>query len=314
MDTRPYMGFVDLEVNSSAVEHIPVLAETLAERIHLPTDGVMVDATVGQGGHSLLFGRTLGPEGVIIGLDVDKDSIRRAHFKLKNLLCRVILIRANFTQISEQLSTQGIEKVDFILADLGLCSAQLADVRMGLSFLHDMPLDMRIDERLKTTAADIVNKTDEKALADLIYRFGEDRASRRIARFIVRHRQSRPITTTGQLAAVICKALHRPAGKKRTRIHPATRTFQALRIAVNNELENLEKLLGSAPELLKKKGQIAVISFHSLEDRLVKNNFKQNKKENIYSDFTKKPIVPSRQEIAGNARARSAKLRIAQKS
>jgi 16S rRNA (cytosine1402-N4)-methyltransferase len=314
MDTRPYMGFADLEVNSSAVEHIPVLAETLAERIHLPTDGVMVDATIGQGGHSLLFGSKLGPEGVLIGLDVDKDSIRRAHFKLKNLLCRVILIRANFTQISEQLSTQGIEKVDFILADLGLCSAQLADVRMGLSFLHDMPLDMRIDERLKTTAADIVNETDEKALADLIYRFGQDRASRRIARFIVGHRQDRPITTTGQLASIVCKALQRPGTKRWTRIHPATRTFQALRIAVNNELENLEKLLGSAPELLKKKGQIAVISFHSLEDRLVKNNFKQNKKENIYSDFTKKPIVPSRQEIAGNARARSAKLRIAQKS
>jgi len=301
-------------VNSSAVEHIPVLAEILAEQINLPTDGVMVDATIGQGGHSFLFGRTLGPEGVIIGLDVDKESIRRAHFKLKDLPCKVILIHANFSQISEQLHKQDIEKVDFILADLGLCSAQLADVKMGLSFLHDMPLDMRIDKRLKTTAADIVNKTDEKALADLIYKFGEDRASRRIARFIIRHRKGEPITTTGQLAAIICKAIRRPGEKGRTRIHPATRTFQALRIAVNNELENLEKLLGSAPELLNKKGQIAVISFHSLEDRLVKNNFKQNKKESIYSDFTKKPIVPSRQEIARNPRARSAKLRIAQKA
>jgi len=301
-------------VNSSAVEHIPVLAETLAEQINLPTDGVMVDATIGQGGHSFLFGRILGPEGVIIGLDVDKDSIRRAHFKLKDLPCEVILIRANFSQIGEQVHKQGIEKVDFILADLGLCSAQLADAKMGLSFLHDMPLDMRIDERLKTTAADIINKTDEKALADLIYKFGEDRASRRIARFIVSHRKGEPITTTGQLAAIICKALHRPGKKRRTRIHPATRTFQALRIAVNNELENLGKLLGSAPQLLKEKGQIAVISFHSLEDRLVKNSFKQNKKESIYSDFTKKPIVPSRQEIARNPRARSAKLRIAQKA
>ncbi len=301
-------------MNSSAVEHIPVLAEILAEQINLPTDGVMVDATIGQGGHSFLFGRTLGPEGVIIGLDVDKESIRRAHFKLKDLPCKVILIHANFSQISEQLHKQDIEKVDFILADLGLCSAQLADVKMGLSFLHDMPLDMRIDKRLKTTAADIVNKTDEKALADLIYKFGEDRASRRIARFIIRHRKGEPITTTGQLAAIICKAIRRPGEKGRTRIHPATRTFQALRIAVNNELENLEKLLGSAPELLNKKGQIAVISFHSLEDRLVKNNFKQNKKESIYSDFTKKPIVPSRQEIARNPRARSAKLRIAQKA
>jgi 16S rRNA (cytosine1402-N4)-methyltransferase len=301
-------------VNSSAVEHIPVLAETLAEQIKLPMDGVMVDATVGQGGHSLLFGRTLGPEGVLIGLDVDKESIQRAHLNLKDLSCKVILVRANFSQISDTLSEQGIKKVDFILADLGLCSAQLADARMGLSFLQDMPLDMRIDERLKTTAADIINETPEKELADLIYKFGEDRASRRIAGFIVRHRQSQPITTTGQLAAIICKALHRPAGEKRTRIHPATRTFQALRIAVNDELGNLEKLLEAAPKLLSKNGRIAVISYHSLEDRLVKNNFKENKKENVYCDFTKKPIVPSRQEIAGNARARSAKLRIAQKS
>jgi len=194
-------------VNSSAVEHIPVLAETLAEQINLPTDGVMVDATIGQGGHSFLFGRTLGPEGVIIGLDVDKESIRRAQFKLKDLLCKVILIHANFSQISDQVHNQGIEKVDFILADLGLCSAHLADARMGLSFQTDMPLDMRIDKRLKTTAADIVNKADEKTLADLIYKFGEDRASRRIARFIVRHRQGQPITTTGQLAEIVCKAL-----------------------------------------------------------------------------------------------------------
>src|SRR4030042_49136 len=184
---KPYMGFADLEVNSSAVEHIPVRAETLAERIHLPKDGVMDDATIGQGGHGFLFGRTLGPAGVLIGLDVDKEAIQRAHFKLKNLLCKVILIRANFSQISEQLSKQGIEKVDFILADLGLCSAQMDT-------------------------------------------------------FIVRGRQGRPITTTGQLAAIICKALQRPGTKRWTRIHPATRTFQALRIAVNGGLENLHKL------------------------------------------------------------------------
>jgi len=302
-----------VQVNGSAVEHIPVLAETLAEQINLPPDGVMVDATIGQGCHSFLFGRTLGPEGVILGLDVDKKSIRRAHLKLKNLACRVILLHSNFSQITEQVKKQGIEKVDFILADLGLCSAQLADIEMGLSFLHDMPLDMRFDKRLKTTAADIVNKADEKSLSDLIYRFGQDRASRRIARFIVRHRRGRPITTTGQLAAIVCKALGRPRRRRRARIHPATRTFQALRIAVNNELENLEKLLDAAPELLNKNGYTAVISFHSLEDRLVKGNFKQNENQGIYKVITKKPIVPSREEIADNRRARSAKLRIAQK-
>jgi len=300
-------------VNSSAVEHIPVLTGTLAEQINLPLDGVMVDVTIGHGGHSFLFGRTLGPEGVIVGLDVDKNAIRRAHFILKDLACRVILICANFSQISELVRKEGIEKVDFILADLGVCSAHLADVRMGLSFQTDMPLDMRIDKRLKTTAADIVNEADEKSLADLIYKFGEDRGSRRIARFIVRERGSRPITTTGQLAAIVCKALGRPGRKRSSRIHPATRTFQALRIAVNNELENLGKLLASAPELLSKNGRIAVISFHSLEDRLVKNNFKQNESESIYKIITKKPIVPTREEISDNRRARSAKLRIAER-
>ena len=307
------IGLIDLEVNGSVVKHIPVLAKTLAEQINLPSDGVMVDATIGQGGHSFLFGQTLGPEGVIVGLDLDENSIHRAHSKLKDLACKVILLNSNFSQIGEHVRGQGINKVDFILADLGVCSAQLSDVKMGLSFQANMPLDMRIDKRLKTTAADIVNKTSEKSLADLIYKFGQDRASRRIARFIVRHRQSQPITTTSQLAAIVCEALGQRGRGRKARIHPATRTFQALRIAVNNELENLEKLLDSAPELLKRNGRIAVISFHSLEDRLVKMNFKQNEKESIYRVITKKPIVPSRQEIADNRRARSAKLRIAQK-
>jgi 16S rRNA (cytosine1402-N4)-methyltransferase len=273
----------------------------------------MVDATIGHGGHSFLFGRTLGPGASIVGLDIDKKSVRRAQSRLKDLACRVILIHSNFSKIADCLHNEGIDSVDFILADLGVCSAQLSDVEMGLSFQSNMPLDMRFDKRLKTTAADIVNKADEKSLADLIYRFGQDRASRRIARFIVRHRRSEQITTTSQLAQIICRALAQPRRKRRPRIHPATRTFQALRIAVNNELENLEMLLTSAPQILKKNGYIAVISYHSLEDRIVKNNFKQNEKESVYSVITKKPIVPTPEEIAENRRARSAKLRIAQK-
>ena len=300
-------------MNGSTVEHIPVLAETLVEQIKLPPDGVMVDATIGQGGHSYLFGKTLGPEGVIVGLDVDTNAIRRAQFILKGLACKVILLHSNFSLISEQIHEQGIDKVDFILADLGLCSAQLADSKMGLSFIHDMPLDMRIDKRLTRTAADIINKADEKSLADLIYKFGQDRASRRIARFIVRERESGPITTTVQLAKIVCKALRKAGRGRKNRIHPATRTFQALRIAVNDELENLKKLLARAPELLNKNGYIAVISYHSLEDRLVKNNLRRNEKDSIYKVITKKPIVATRGEIAENRRARSAKLRIAQK-
>jgi 16S rRNA (cytosine1402-N4)-methyltransferase len=300
-------------VDESIIEHIPVLSRTLAEQIKLPFDGVMVDATIGQGGHSLLLGKTLGPEAVIVGLDVDINAVRRARINLKGLACKVILLHSNFSQISEQLSQQGIKKVDLILADLGVSSAQLADSEFGLSFQTNMPLDMRIDKRLKRTAADIVNKTDEKSLADLIYEFGQDRASRRIARFIVRRREIEPIATTGQLAETVCKAFGKTQRGRRSRIHPATRTFQALRITVNDELENLKKLLVSAPDLLRKNGYIAVISFHSLEDRLVKSDFRQNGNSGIYRIVTKKPIVPAREEIEENRRARSAKLRIAQK-
>jgi 16S rRNA (cytosine1402-N4)-methyltransferase len=296
-------------VNGSATGHIPVLADSLAGQIKLSQDAVMVDATIGNGGHSLLFGRGLGPKGAIIGLDVDIDAVRRAQSVLKQLQCRVILVNSNFTEIARVVREQGFEKVDFILADLGVCSAQLEDEQMGLSFQRNMPLDMRLDKRLQTTAADIINRTDEKALADLIYKFGEERASRRIAKLIVERRRREPITTTGQLAAIVVDAMSR-----RGRIHPATRTFQALRIAVNDELGNLAGLLDSAPGLLNKDGYVAIISFHSLEDRLVKTNFKDNAAKGVYRLLTKKPITPSREEIMENRRSRSAKLRIAQKN
>ncbi|MEJ2704661.1 MAG: 16S rRNA (cytosine(1402)-N(4))-methyltransferase RsmH [Sedimentisphaerales bacterium] len=297
----------------SATEHIPVLAGTLAEQIKIPSDGIMVDATIGHGGHSLLLGKSLGPEAVIVGMDIDLNAVRRAQAQLKSLACKIVLLHANFSKIRPQLRSLGIEKVDFILADLGLCSAQVADPAFGLSFRTNMPLDMRIDKRLNRTAADIVSKLDEESLADLIYKYGEDRASRRIARFIVRQRESEPITTTAQLASIVSRALARPGKRRKPRIHPATRTFQALRVAVNNELGNLKALLDAAPDLLKNNGKIAVISYHSLEDRLVKNDFRRNEKGGIYRIVTKKPIEPSREEISENRRARSAKLRIAQK-
>ncbi|MFH1369953.1 MAG: 16S rRNA (cytosine(1402)-N(4))-methyltransferase RsmH [Planctomycetota bacterium] len=300
-------------MNASATGHIPVLADSLAEQIKLSQDAVMVDATIGHGGHSLLFGKRLGPKGAIIGLDVDIDAVRRAQSVLEGLSCRVILVNSNFSDVADVVCEQGFEKADFLLADLGVCSAQLADDRMGLSFQSNMPLDMRLDKRLKTTAADIVNSTDEKSLADLIYRFGEERASRRIARLIVERRRREPITTTAQLASIVSGALTRPGRGHWARIHPATRTFQALRIAVNGELDNLAKLLTSAPSILRTNGYIAVISFHSLEDRLVKINFKDNEKQGVYKLVTKKPITPSREEVSRNRRARSAKLRIAQR-
>lgn len=299
-----------VKVNNSHAEHKSVLAAELLEQITLPPDGVMVDATMGHGGHSYLFGQKLSHAGHIIGLDFDENSIRVAGEKLKSLACKVTLIQGNFADIQQHLADIGIEKVDFVLADLGFCSAQLEDQQLGLSFQQEMPLDMRLDKTAAWTAADIVNSYDEKSLADLIYEFGQERASRRIARFIVNQRQKQKIVTTSQLAAIIQRAL---PTKGRARIHPATRTFQALRIAVNNEMENLDSLLGCGPGLLRADGYIAIISFHSLEDRKVKYDFRENAAREIYQIVTKKPITPSREEVSLNKRARSAKLRIARR-
>jgi len=223
-------------------------------------------------------------------------------------------MRGNFAEIGERLRLSGIQGTDLILADLGFSSVQVADAERGLSFQSEMPLDMRLDRSLGTTAADIVNSADEKTFADLIFQYGEDRASRRIARFIVQRRKEQPITTTRQLAAVVCQALHRPGSSRRHHIHPATRTFQALRIAVNHELDNLAKLLYQAPGLLRSGGRVAVISFHSLEDRLVKENFKENRQRGVYHVLTKKPVRATETEVAANPRARSARLRIAQRT
>ena len=259
----------------------------------------------------MMFGKVLGPEGLILGIDTDEECIIGAQTILNSLPCRVVLVRENFRRIAEVTARHQVVKADLIFADLGFCSAQLADRRLGLSFQENQPLDMRLDDRLEVTAADIVNSFDEKSLADIIYNYGQDRASRRIARFIVRNRLERRIETTAQLVAVVCKALGQPARGRRSRIHPATRTFQALRIAVNDELDALHELLAAAPTLLKKGGRIAVISFHSLEDRIVKTDFKENAARGIYEILTKKPIIASRNEIDRNPRARSAKLRIA---
>ena len=292
-------------------EHIPVLPGPLLERIQLPTDGIMVDATVGHGGHSRLFGRNLGPEGLLLGLDVDQNSIQRAQSILSGLECKVTMVRENFARIAEVLAQQNIDKVDFVLADLGFCSAQMDDVDRGLSFQKPMPLDMRLDERLDTTAADLVNTLSQTELADVIFQYGQDRASRRIARFIVDQRSKRRITTTVDLAMLICRALGKP--NRPGKIHPATRTFQALRIAVNSEMDCLDTLLSVGPDILKPGGIIAMISFHSLEDGRVKRNFRQNKADGLYEVLTKKPIVASQDEMKSNPRSRSAKLRIARR-
>ena len=299
-------------MNNTPAEHIPVLAQ-FAAGISLKENAVVVDATIGYGGHSKIFAKSLGKDAIIVGFDVDSNCLKTARENLAALPCKVLLVRENFANIGPALRQNGIEKADFIFADLGFCSAQMADKNKGLSFNEDMKLDMRLDDRLEISAADIVNYKDEKGLADLIYNFGQERASRKIARSIFLYRQKKKIDSTAELVNIICHCLKCSPKSRKSKIHPATKTFQALRIAVNGELENLEKLLSAAPDILNKDGKIAVISFHSLEDRIVKMNFRQNKTAGIYEIITKKPVIASDAEQYENPRSRSAKLRMAVK-
>ncbi|MDD5135527.1 MAG: 16S rRNA (cytosine(1402)-N(4))-methyltransferase RsmH [Phycisphaerae bacterium] len=297
-------------MNNTPAEHISVLAE-FAAGISLKKNAVVVDATIGLGGHARIFAKSLSKEGTLLGLDIDQNSLDAAKRNLDDLQCKVLLVRDNFANIAEVLRQNNIEKVDLVFADLGICSVQLSDSARGLSFNENMKLDMRLDDRLSVTAADIVNSIDEKGLADMIYRFGEERASRKIARSIISARSRKKIDTTAELVNIVCRALKCDPLSRRSKIHPATKTFQALRIAVNSELENLERFLAVSPDLLSKDGKIAVISFHSLEDRIVKNDFRRKKKDGIYEIATKKPVTASLDEIRQNPRSRSAKLRMA---
>ncbi len=272
-----------------------------------------MDATVGHGGHSKILGRSLNEQGIILGLDVDHHCLATARSVLQSLRCRVVLERENFARLDEVMKRNRIRGADLIVADLGWCSAQMEDPKRGMSFQRNMPLDMRLDERLERTAADWVNETDETKLANVIYAYGEERASRRIARAIVEYRHGQKITTTAQLANLICREMGRGWSGKPGQIHPATRTFQALRIVVNDEMGCLERLLESAPGLLNPDGILAIISFHSLEDRRVKQDFLRRKSEGIYEILTDKPMVAQEDEVRRNIRSRSAKLRMARR-
>ena len=313
----------DSSDNSETFRHVPVLLEPILDILEFPDDATIIDCTLGQAGHSVALAQRLGPQGTIIGIDVDNDSLEVARKNLDAVQCQKRTFRCNFGDIAALSQDENIGPANVILADLGFCSAQIADADRGISFQQDGPLDMRLagDDDLpysgmQQTAADIINQTREKELADLIYQYGEERKSRRIAAAIVQARKKKKIETTGELAELIVKTVGFPPrtkNRKRKPIHPATRTFQALRIAVNDELGQLEKLLAAAPELLAPGGMIAIISFHSLEDRIVKYNFRENKTNNIYDILTKKPIIANEAEIASNDRSRSAKLRVARK-
>ena len=300
------------EVVGSQLGHLPVLLKEAIDFLSVRRGGTYIDATVGLGGHSLEIAKRLGRPGRLIGFDKDPQALVRASESLRIQPRReeggdwptIELIQGSFRQAGERILPGS---ADGILADLGVSSLQFADPARGFSFQAEGPLDMRMDPQSEPTAEQVVNRFDERELAELIYKFGEERRSRRIARAIVR---SRPMRTTVELAAVVSAAA-RPM--KRERIHPATRTFQALRIFVNRELEELEKLLEVAPRLLRSGGRLVVISFHSLEDRRVKDAMRAEVREGRYRLLTKKPVTAGREELDRNPRSRSAKLRAAEK-
>ncbi|HEY5214102.1 MAG TPA: 16S rRNA (cytosine(1402)-N(4))-methyltransferase RsmH [Acidobacteriaceae bacterium] len=292
-------------------QHVPVLLEESLNFLNVRPGGVVVDATLGFGGHSAAICRRLGPAGKLIAFDRDEQAMELAKARLAVLaeelgaeMPTVEYVARPFSEIAEVIKPGTL---DGLLADFGVSSMQLDEAHRGFSFRSDGPLDMRMDTRGGLTAEQVVNQADEEDLANLIYEFGEERRSRRIARAIVR---ARPITTTAELARVVSAVAPPIKGEK---IHPATKTFQALRIRVNDELGEIQSLLRSAESLLKPGGRVVLISFHSLEDRLVKDSFRESARQGVLEILTKKPAVAKEQEALRNPRSRSAKLRAAEK-
>jgi 16S rRNA (cytosine1402-N4)-methyltransferase len=290
--------------------HVPVLLKEAIDFLAIKRGGTYIDATVGLGGHSLEIAKRLGAPGHLIGLDKDPAALDETRARLISSggegWPEVGLLHGSFAEIGERLEAAS---ADGLLADLGVSSLQLDTPSRGFSFQAEGALDMRMNPQAGPTAEQVVNEVDEVTLANLIYEFGEERRSRRIARAIVR---SRPIRTTAELADVVSAAA-RPMNQAERKIHPATRTFQALRIFVNHELDDLRALLNVAPRVLKPGGRIVIISFHSLEDRIVKDAFREGAKQGHYKLLTKKPVTAGEEEIDRNPRSRSAKMRAAER-
>ena len=288
--------------------HVSVLPAEVLEYLAPAAGQIVVDATLGGGGHARLLAERLVPGGRLIALDRDPAMIELARPRLEELA--VTFVQASFDQLRQVLDNLKVEAVDGVLADLGICSDQLDDPARGFSFQQDAPLDMRMNPHVGEPAAALLRRLGERELADLFYEYGEERFSRRIARRIVDTRQRQPLATTGQLADLVRRCYPRPTGRRRQGIDPATRVFQALRIAVNDELSALEGLLSVLPRCLKPGGRAVLISFHSLEDRRVKQAFRDRER---WEMLTRKPVEAGEEELRRNPRARSAKLRAARK-
>jgi 16S rRNA (cytosine1402-N4)-methyltransferase len=293
--------------------HVSVLLKQAIDFLAVQRGGTYLDATVGLGGHSFEIAKRLGAQGRLIGFDKDTKALELARRRLleppeelRSDWPSVTLVHASYADVATRVEPGSLNG---LLADLGVSSMQFEDPARGFSFQAEGPLDMRMNPQAELTADQVVNQFDEKTLADLIYEFGEERRSRRIARAIVR---ARPIRTTAHLAQVVSAAA-RPMNQAERRIHPATLTFQALRIFVNRELEDLGALLEAAPKVLRKEGRLVVISFHSLEDRMVKDALREGARRGTWEVLTRKPVTADEEEIAGNPRSRSAKMRAARR-
>ncbi len=306
--------------------HIPVLLDECIEGLNIKSGGIYVDGTIGGAGHSKEIARLIGPNGLLIGIDQDINAVNVAKERLKMYEDRVRIVKENFKNIKSIVHNLGIEKVDGVLLDLGVSSHQLDEEERGFSYMKDTVLDMRMDKDNPLTAERIVNEWSEDEIYYIIKQYGEERWAKRIAEFIVRERKKERITSTGQLVDIIKSAI--PASARREGPHPAKRTFQALRIAVNDELGILERTIEDAIDLLNPEGRICVITFHSLEDRIVKNTFNRLEKPctcppripqcicgqlPLIKIITKKPITAGSEELKNNPRSRSAKLRVAER-
>jgi 16S rRNA (cytosine1402-N4)-methyltransferase len=293
----------------SRAVHRPVLLKEALEFLNVRPDGIYIDATLGAGGHAEQILKVLQQgQGKLLGIDCDPAALAAARERLRDFGEKLIVQEGNFAEIGALHAASGLRPADGLLADLGLSSLQLEDATRGFSFSLPGPLDMRMDPRRDKTAAALVNRSSEQDLANLIFKFGEERHSRRIARAIVK---ARPIRTTTELAQVVTRAIPSRAGLHQ--IHPATRTFLALRLAVNRELENLEAFLAQALGVLAPRGRLVVLSFHSLEDRLVKHALQAWQRDGRVQILTRKVVRPSQEEMRANPRSRSAKLRAAEK-
>ena len=299
------------EMQMKEIFHYPVMYREVIDLLDIKNKKIIVDCTAGLGSHALKFADSLSADSYYIGIDKDEETLKIVNDKLSRLNIKFSLINEDFANVDVALKKIGISRADIFLFDLGISMYQLTNPERGFSFTNEGPLDMRMNRASFISAYDLINNLSELELENIFKKFGEERYSRRIAHVLIEKRQHEPISTTTQLTQVILSAM--PQSVFKYKIHPATRIFQALRIAVNRELEALETGLIKAVNLLNSGGRIGVISFHSLEDRIVKHAFKEFSSQGVLKIITKKPITPGKEELAENIASRSGKLRIAEK-